>query len=67
MDKNFSQGSDWIDSITDKSILVMKLDDAAEKSGLKSPIITTKLLRAEGAADAERKFDDFSAKSVGKT
>jgi len=56
-----------MDFITDKSILVMKLDDAAEKSGLKSPIFTTKLLRAEGAADAERTFDDFSAKSVGKT
>jgi len=67
LDKNFSQGSDWSDFTTDKSILVMKLDDAAEKSGLKSPIFTTKPLRAEGAADAERTFDDFSAKSVGKT
>ena len=33
----FSQGSDWTDFTADKPILIIKLDEVTEKTGLKSP------------------------------
>ena len=37
MDKTFSQGSDWMDFIADKSILVMKLDTLLKNPGSSHP------------------------------
>ncbi len=50
----FSQGCDWDAFTADKPILIIKLDEVTEKTGLKSPKLTTKIIARKGSVRCEK-------------